>query len=301
MLEVALLGTGGMMPLPNRFLTSMLCRYKGKLLLVDCGEGTQVTNKMLGWGFKNIDTICITHIHGDHITGLTGMLFTMANSHREEAVNIVGPQGVKEVVEALLIIAKDLAFQLNYYELTEDTEKITLGDFNISALKVDHRILCYSYKIEIKRVGKFSTEKAIENHIPREIWSNLQRKEVVEHQNNIYLPEMVLGEDRKSIVLSYMTDTRPIDAAYEFVKGSDLFICEGLYGDNEKLDKAIEHKHMTFIEAAEIAKKADVKELWLTHYSPALTVPEDYIQNARDVFKNTFLGEDRKTTTIFFE
>lgn len=303
MLDVALLGTGGMMPLPNRFLTSLLLRFNGRMMLIDCGEGTQVTLKMLGFGFKNIDTILFTHTHGDHITGLCGMLLTIGNSGRTEPITIISGKGIKEIVTSLLIVAKEIPFELNFIELDKDNlTEIQAGHFTVKALVLDHSIDCFAYRIEIKRAGKFSVSKAMKNQIPKSYWSQLQRKEdVILEDGQVLTYDMVLEEDRKSIVVSYMTDTRPVKDAPSFVKDSDLFICEGLYGDDDKKEKAINHKHMIFSEASTIAKEGNVGELWLTHFSPALQEPEEFLSFATDIFENTKAGFDRMTKTITFD
>jgi len=116
MLDVALLGTGGMMPLPNRFLTSMLCRVNGLMLLVDCGEGTQITLQKLGWGFKNIDAIAITHFHADHISGLPGILLAMGNADREDPLLMLGPPRLAHVVQSLRVIVPELPFEIYFKE-----------------------------------------------------------------------------------------------------------------------------------------------------------------------------------------
>ncbi len=301
MLDIALLGTGGMMPLPHRFLSSMICRYNGRLLLIDCGEGTQVTNKLLGWGFKNIDTICFTHVHGDHITGLPGMLLTIGNSGRIEPLTIVGPIGIKFIASSLMVIATDLPFDVNFIEVEDFGEKITIGDFNINTIKLDHRVTCIGYSIEINRVGKFNKALAQKNNVPITLWGKLQKKETVTENNITYTPNMVMGDDRKGIKISFVTDTRPIEGLSDFVRESDLFICEGLYGDNDKQSNAAKYKHMIFSEAATIGKEANVEEIWLTHFSPALTEPEEFLSNATDIFSNTKIGYDRISTTIKFQ
>lgn len=299
MLDVALLGTGGMMPLPNRFLTSLLLRFNGKMLLVDCGEGTQVTMKMLGFGFKNIDVILFTHTHGDHITGLCGMLLTIGNSGRVLPITIIGQRGIEFIVNSLLVIAKDLPFELKFIEIDSESNEVIVGDYCISALPLDHSVECYAYRVELKRAGKFSVSKAIKNNIPKNYWGILQKKGIVQLDDGTTLThDMVLEDDRKSLVVSYMTDTRPVEKASDFVKNSDLFICEGIYGEDEKRPKAVSHKHMIYSEAASIAKKANVEELWLTHYSPALVLPEEFLHYATNIFENTKCGYDRMVKTL---
>ena len=301
MIDVALLGTGGMMPLPERFLTSLLVRKRGRMMLIDSGEGTQVTMKMLGWGFKTIDVICYTHFHADHISGLPGLLLTIGNSERHEPLTIAGPEGIERVAEGLRLIAPELPFDINYIELKDKYESLTVGEFDIKAMQVDHRITCYGYSLEIARAGKFDPLKAEELGLPKPTWSLLQKGESVEHDGKIYSADMVMGEARKGIKMCYCTDTRPTPDMPEFFKGADLLVYEGIYGEDEKRDKAVKHKHSLYSEAAGIAKAAEVRELWLTHFSPAMTEPHEFLSAAADIFPNTVVGEDRMTKTIRFE
>ncbi len=306
MLDVCLLGVGGMMPLPERFLTSLLIRVNGKMLLIDCGEGTQVTAKLLGWGFKNIDTICFTHLHADHIAGLPGFLLTIGNYGRTLPLNIIAPKGILDAYNGLSTIFPEIPFDVNIKELTlteenHTSEEIDLGQFFLKAILLDHKVPCFAYSIEVKRAGKFLIDKAIKLNIPKNLWGKLQKGENVKYNNSLYTPQMVLGAERKPIKLVYCTDTRPVERLYNFLHKADLFICEGMYGEEEKIKQAIEKKHMIFSEAATLAKKGNVKELWLTHFSPSLTDPHLYIENAKNIFKNTIIGQDRLTKTIYFE
>lgn len=301
MLEICLLGCGGMMPLPYRRLTSLMTRFNGSSLLIDCGEGTQIAIKEKGWTFKPIDVICFTHYHADHISGLPGLLLTLGNAQRTEPLLMVGPRGLERVVNSLRVIAPDLPFEIKFHELQEKEETIHVNGYRIEAFRVNHNVVCYGYSICIDRVGKFDVNLAKENQVEMKYWSRLQKGEVIDTGDRILTSDLVLGPDRKGLRLTYTTDTRPVPMIVDHAMHSDLFICEGMYGEPDKKQKAIEHKHMTFYEAAELAKKAEVKEMWLTHYSPSLVHPEPFMADVRKIFPNSIAGKDIKSATLMFE
>ena len=301
MLDLCLLGTGGMMPLPYRWLTSLMLRYNGSSLLIDCGEGTQIAIREKGWSFRPIDIICITHFHGDHISGLPGILLAMSNSDRTEPLTMIGPKGLERVVKALRVIAPELPFEIKFIELTEPQQQIRLHGYVIDAFKVNHRVTCYGYSISIERAGMFEVDKAKQNDVPMRFWSRLQKGETIESDGRVYFPELVLGPARKGLKVTYTTDTRPTDSIVRNAKDSDLFICEGMYGEKGDVNNAVKYKHMTFEEAGSLAKQAGVKELWLTHYSPALNRPEQYIEDVRQIFQNSYPGKDKKSLELNFE
>lgn len=301
MLEVCLLGTGGMMPLPNRWLTALMTRLNGSSLLIDCGEGTQVAIREKGWSFHDIDVICFTHYHGDHISGLPGLLLSMGNAERKEPVTLIGPKGLERVVGALRTIAPELPFALEFHELTEAEETIFTHGYEIEAYKVNHNVLCYGYSVVVRRGGRFFPERAAENNVPQKFWNRLQKGEIIEEDGVCFTPDMVLGPPRKGIRLAYSTDSRPTKSMVAHAAEADLFICEGMYGEDDKMNKALEHKHMTFYEAAKLAKEAKVKELWLTHYSPSLIRPEEYIPKTRKIFPETYAAKDGRTVVLEFD
>lgn len=301
MLEVSLLGTGGMMPLPNRWLTSLCARYNGTDILIDCGEGTQIALREQGWSPKPIGIICITHFHADHISGLPGMLLDIGNSERTEPLTIIGPKGLTRVVSALRTIAPELPFEVRLIEIGDNFQSFKFDGFRIEAFRVNHNIICYGYNICVERGAKFDPEKAKALNIPLKLWSVLQRGETCEADGQVYTPDMVLLGARKGLKVTYCTDTRPTDSIVENAHEADLFICEGMYGEADKLDKAKEHKHMTFTEAANLAKKASVKEMWLTHYSPSLIRPQEFKKEVRQIFANTVISKDGETKDLRFE
>ncbi len=301
MLDVCLLGTGGMMPLPKRWLTSCMMRYQGGSILIDCGEGTQIAMKQAGWSPKPVDLICFTHFHADHISGLPGLLLSMGNAERTEPVTMIGPKGLARTVAALRTIAPELPFEINFIELSEAAETISFEGFRIEAFKVSHNMVCYGYSILIDRAGKFDVERAKAQNIPLKLWSVLQKGETVNEDGVIFTPEMVLGEPRKGLKVTYCTDSRPVPAIASAAAGADLFICEGMYGEPDMEEKAKEHKHMTFYEAARLAKEAGVNELWLTHYSPSLVNPREFLSNVREIFANTHTCKDGRFLELNFE
>lgn len=301
MLDVCLLGTGGMMPLPYRWLTALMMRYNGQSILIDCGEGTQIALKEKGWSPKPIDIICFTHYHADHISGLPGMLLTMGNAERTEPLTLIGPKGLTKVVSALRVIAPELPFEIICKEIEGPEQTFTFDGFRLEAFKVNHNVLCYGYTMVVDRVGKFDVEKAMALDLPRNYWSILQKGENVEIDGKTYTPDMVLGGARKGLKLTYCTDTRPTESLLSHAKGSDLLICEGMYGEPDKLSKAKEYKHMTMYEAAQIAKDAEVEELWLTHYSPSLTWPEEFIGKVREIFPKAIAAKDGRSVDLCFE
>lgn len=301
MLDVCLLGCGGMMPLPYRYLTALMTRFNGSSMLIDCGEGTQIAIKEKGWSFKPIDVICFTHYHGDHISGLPGLLLTMGNADRTEPLTLIGPKGLERVVGALRVIAPELPFPIVFCEIEGPEQTFKMNGYRIRAFRVNHNVLCYGYTLEIDRAGKFDVERAKAAGIPQKYWKILQRGESVQTEEGNFVPDMVLGPPRKGIKLTYSTDTRPTDSIRRNAEGSDLFICEGMYGEKEKAAKAVEYKHMTFYEAAGLARDAHVRELWLTHYSPSLTKAELYMEDVRSIFQAAKAGRDGMTTELMFE
>lgn len=293
MLEVCLLGCGGMVPLPDRRLTSLLIRSNGRMILVDCGEGTQIGIRELGWGFKAIDALCLTHYHADHVAGLPGFLLTLGNSGRTEPLTVFGPAPLDYVLKALTVIAPQLPYEIKAVELSQrGIRRLQVGECQISTVSMDHMIPCLAYSFAIKRNGRFDSEQAEKLRIPKKFWSVLQKGVSVEHEGRRLTPDMVTGPPRKGLKITYCTDSRPTDELVSLSRESDLLVCEGMYADDELLDKAIERKHMIFSEAAQIAKRSESKELWLTHFSPSLKKPEDGLESARAVFPNTFIGSD---------
>ena len=289
------------MPLPYRKLTALMTRYNGSNLLIDCGEGTQVAIREKGWSVHDLDVIRFTHYHADHISGLPGLLLTLGNADRTKPVHMIGPKGLERVVNALRTIAPELPFPIEYHEITEKEQDFEMNGYCIHAFRVNHNVTCYGYTLEIKRQGRFDVERARRQEIPQKFWSRLQKGEIIVDGDRVLTPEMVLGPQRKGIKLTYCTDTRPVPIIAECAKHADLFICEGMYAEKEKEAKARQYKHMTFYEAADLAKRAEVTEMWLTHYSPSLTRAESYMDEVHKIFPAASLGKDGRSVELEFE
>ncbi|HJZ90488.1 MAG TPA: ribonuclease Z [Gemmataceae bacterium] len=303
MIDVSLLGTGGTLPLPDRFLSSVLVRCGGQLTLIDCGEGTQVSLRKLGWGLKDIGTILLTHFHADHVAGIPGLLLTIGNSGRtrEEPVTVVGPRGVQRVVESLRVIAPHLPYPVRYREMTGDpTDSICVGPVEVTACPADHDIACLAFRMSLPRAPAFQPDRARALGLPVTTWKLLQRGESVEHGGRVVRPEEVLGPPRPGLSFAFVTDTRPTRTLVEFVSDVDLLICEATYGDPADRPKAIENKHMTFAEAGTLGAAARARQLWLTHFSPALPNPEFFAKEAEAVYPDVVIGREHLTTTLAF-
>ena len=304
MIDLVLLGCGGNVPMPNRNLSSLFINYRGHKILIDCGEGTQVSMRMKNCGFKDIDLILITHLHGDHIVGLIGLLSTIGNSGKSDNLTIVGPRGITEAINAIRVLVEYLPYKINIIEDPKETfsiENDILKDLEISALELEHSTECLGYSLYFNRTPKFNVQKALKNNVPKELWNRLQNSNEIFYNNRTYTSDMVLGDDRKGIKISFVTDTRPLFTIPDFIKDSDLFVCEAMYGDDMDISKAMKNKHMTFTEAANLARLGQVKKLLLTHFSPSLENPHEYLGNATRIFENTIIGEDRLSLSLNYK
>lgn len=291
MLDIRILGNVGGMPIPDKYLSSILINYKGGKILVDCGEGTQVSMKKYNTGFKGIDLILITHTHGDHINGILGLLSTMGNCGRKDKVTIIGPKGMKECFKAIKILVPYIPYEVEVIEALEKEFVYKYKEILISIIQLEHSCPCVGYSFYLKREPKFIKEKAEKLNIPNKYWNVLQKGEGIEINGRKINAEDVLGVERKGIKLSYITDTRPLNSISEFINESDLFFCESNYESNEKLDKAIENKHMTYEEAATLALNSNCKKLMLIHFSSSINNPEEFLDNAKNIFKNSYISQ----------
>ena len=302
-MEAFILGCGGMMPLPYRHLTSVLLRREGDLFLFDCGEGTQVSLRRLNLKWKKIDAIFISHTYADHVTGLPGILMLNAQVDRTEPLYIYGPPKIKEYVETS---RKVLDMYINYPIVVKEIEAPCVvhsgKDFYIRAFPLDHTKVCVGYTLEeLDRPGEFNPDKARELGVPvGPLWAQLQNGfEVQATDGTTVKPEQVLGEKRSGRKFSFVTDTLYKKTIADEVRGSDLLVCEGMF-ESELIDQAKEKKHMTAVQAATIAKNADVRRMCMIHYSPRYTDREleKLLTEAKEVWPQTELSRDRMQIDI---
>lgn len=297
MIDVTLLGTGGMYPLPDRALTSLYVRFDGRAILVDCGEGTQIQMRRFGLRFKPIEAILITHFHADHMAGLPGLLLTLGNEGRAEPLTMYGPVGLERTVNSLRAIFPELPYEIRFREFGMDSSAVfSCIGLEVTVFPADHGIDCLGYCFNLNRPGRFDPQAAKAKGIPQKLWGRLQKGESVDG----FTPADVLGEPRKGIRFLYSTDTRPVPAIEEFGQEADLLILEGMFGEIEKQARAETSHHMMMQEAAQIAAKANARELWLTHYSPATPEPEQFAAELERIFKNTVIAKDGQAMTLQF-
>ena len=291
MIDVLLLGTGAMVPLPDRPLSSLLMRSGGSLALFDCGEGTQVQMRKFHWGFRRLDAICLSHLHADHVAGLPGLLHTVANAGRTAPIRIYGPPGTRAVVDGLRVIAAWLPYGVEVHELLDGDRFELVGGARGRVRDADHRVPCLAYRLDLDRAPAFDPVRAEELGVPRPLWSVLQRGEPVTVEGGTIQPIQVLGERRQGIACAYVTDTRPSEAIRELVHGVDLLVSEATYAHDDEEGDAARHGHMTIREACGLASDAEVGSLWLTHFSGRIDNPMDHLERARSHFPSTEIGE----------
>ena len=304
MAEICLLGTGGMLPLKDRFLTSLYVEQNGKALLIDCGEGTQVAMGMHGLKMSRVEALFITHDHADHVTGLPGLLLSIGNCSRTEPLDIYLPESCVNAVRSLMSVCGYLPYEVVLHTLSSDNaESFKLEKIDplltVNTLPLQHSTKCIGYSLEFYRKPVFDPQKAKALGVPVQFWKKLHAGESVTLEDGqVITQEQVTGEQRVPLKITYTTDTRPLDSIVGFAENSDLFICEGMYCDKDKKQSMEEKGHMLMQDACELAKKANAERLWLTHYSPAEKEPEQFTDELKAIFDGVTVTADGMKLTL---
>jgi ribonuclease Z len=293
-LQIIFLGTSASIPTSKRALSAVALRRKNELILFDCGEGTQRQMIIARIGFHKLTKIFITHMHGDHVLGLPGLLQTMSLLGREKKIQVYGPRGIKIFVEAINeTIANKLSFPLQVYE--KDFGKICEEkEYIVEAIKTIHIDSSFVYSFfEKPRPGRFNLKRARELEVPEgPLWSKLQFGSAVKlSDGRIVEPEMVLGEPRPGRKIVYTGDTGFSELIADFARNADLLIHEATFED-ELRERAETDEHSTPSMAAKTAKRADAKRLVLTHISARYKDGQKLLDQAKRIFPNTQLAED---------
>ena len=307
MIDITLLGTAALVPIPERALTAATLICEGRTILFDCGEGTQCAARRAGVGLMKTDLIALTHYHGDHIFGLPGLLQTMCSMGRTETLYITGPEGLRDELAPILKLVGWTSYAIELVEVPPEglrLSELVKGwptEAKLSAFRTEHRVPSQGYCFTLDRAGKFMPQKAKELGVPVNQWGLLQKGQSVQVGDTVISPELVLGEARRGLKFVFSGDTAACDALIEAARGADLLILEATYGENGQAELAVDHGHMNFAQAATVAAKADAKALWLVHYSQMIEDPRDYLPNAAAIFAGTVCGEDGMHTTLRFE
>ena len=292
-LTVTFLGTSSAAPSRNRGLPAIAIQREGELILMDCGEGVQRQVLGLGLGLNKDTTILVTHLHGDHVTGLLGLLQTMSLAQRRKAVTIVAPSALLhwlQLTSELLHIG--LTFPIRFVPAKNGTVLRT-QNFTVRATNAEHSIEAFCYLVEEKdRPGVFFPEKARKLGVPEgRQWSRLQKGRAVTVDGRTVKPMQVMGPSRRGRAIGYSGDTRPSRRLSRFFRGVDLLVFDSTFARKDA-DKALERKHSTSAEAAEVAKNAHVKRLVLTHFSARYRSVSALVREARSVFPATTAAAD---------
>lgn len=290
------------MPLPGRFLTSVLVRREGELFLFDCGEGTQISLKMLNLKWKHISSIFISHMHADHVTGLPGLLMLSSQVEREEPLYIYGPDRLGDYIESSRrILDMFINYEIIFTPVREGV-LVETDEYTMNCFMLRHTKVCYGYSlVEKKRPGAFSVEAALDLHVPRgPLWAQLQRGQSVMSDDGVLVhPDQVLGPAREGRKFTYITDTLYFPELADYAHDSDILFCEGMF-ESALEDDAREKKHMSARQAAMVARDAGARMLCLQHYSPRYSNAElkTLEREAQEVFPDTILTRDRMSFKI---
>lgn len=307
MLDITLLGTAALMPIPERALTAATLTCAGRTILFDCGEGTQTAARRAGVSLMKADVIALTHYHGDHIFGLPGLMQTLEVFGRTQPLTLVGPEGIGAALGPVLQLVGHTGYPVRLLELPGDGARMCdlapgwPEAARLVPFPTAHRVVSQGYSFTLGRAGRFNPDRAKALGVPVNLWGRLQKGQAVRVGEATVLPEDVLGAPRKGLKFAFTGDSALCDSLVEGARGADLMICEATYGENDQAPLAREHGHMVFAQAALAARQAGVRRLWLAHYSQMVEDPREYLPNAAATFEGAVCGEDGMRITLQFE
>ena len=306
MLTITLLGTAATMPLPDRALSTAFAACGGHGLLFDCGEGTQAAARRAGVNLMRADTVCLTHYHGDHIFGLPGLLQTLGAQGRTRPLLLVGPKGLAGIWSAVRALTGPLPYAVRLQEADGPLALDALSEgwpagAVLRPFATRHRVPSVGYRLELPRAGRFDPARARALGVPVQQWKLLQQGQSVLVKGRTVAPAEVLGAPRRGLSMVFSGDTAPCAALEQAAQGADLLICDATYALPEQEAQAAQWGHSTFGQSASLAAQARAKRLWLSHYSPMITDPEEYAAQAQSIFPAAECGFDGKSITLQYE
>ncbi len=302
-MKITFLGTSGGAPTSLRGLSAVAVERGSEIIMFDCGEGTQRQMAKAGLNLNKIEKILISHVHGDHILGLPGILQTLSLLNRERELLIYGAEGIIEFVKA---VRRTIWFNPTFPIFVEQVKEGLVRkekDYSIHSSRTDHVLPGFGYALaERVRPGKFNPKRARELGVPEgPLWSKLQRGEDVTLSNGkIIISKEIVGPSRPGRKIVYTGDTRPSQSIVQLAKNADLLIHDSNY-DEDNVEMAEKKGHSTASQAAQIAVEADVKKLVLTHFSPRYESTDLMLKHATTVFQNTIVAEDLLSIEIPFQ
>jgi len=291
--QIVFLGTSGSWPTPKRNVAAIAVKRGPEVLLFDCGEGTQRQFMLSKLSFMQVTRIFLTHFHGDHFLGVPGLVQSMSMNGREKELLIYGPPGTERLVENLVTLGHfGAGFPVQAQSL-RGGESVECGEYAVRAIEPVHSVPAIGYVLEeAVRPGRFSLEKARALGVPEgPLYSRLQEGQTVSVKGRTITPDMVLGPPRRGRKIVYTGDTKPSEHVVEAAREADVLIHEAT-ADTSLEEKANRYGHSTGRQAAEVAKRAGVRTLILTHYSPRYEDAAPILEDAKAVFPNTLLAED---------
>ena len=306
MLTITLLGTAATMPLPDRALSAAFAACGGHGLLFDCGEGTQAAARRAGVNLMRADAVCLTHYHGDHIFGLPGLLQTLGAQGRTRPLLLVGPKGLAGIWSAVRALTGPLPYAVRLQEADGPLALDALSEgwpagAVLRLFATRHRVPSVGYRLELPRAGRFDPARARALGVPVQQWKLLQKGQSVAVEGRTVQPAQVLGAPRKGLSVVFSGDTAPCPYYLQAAHDADLLICDATYALPEQEDQARQWGHSTFEQSASLAAQARATRLWLTHYSPMITDPEEYAAQAQSIFPAAECGFDGKSITLQYE